>query len=48
MLDLLRPDLPTLAESFLAQGYRTAGIFSWLAFDRPILACSAAFRPTAT
>jgi arylsulfatase A-like enzyme len=33
MLDLLKPDVPTLAEQFAARGYATAGIFSWLAFE---------------
>jgi arylsulfatase A-like enzyme len=33
MVDLLKPEVPTIAESFTAEGYITAGIFSWLAFE---------------
>jgi signal transduction histidine kinase/arylsulfatase A-like enzyme len=33
MVDLLSSDVPTIGESFAAQGYVTAGIFSWLSFE---------------
>ena len=33
MLDLLAADVPTLAEVLASEGYVTAGIYSWLAFE---------------
>ncbi|MGE3267629.1 MAG: sulfatase-like hydrolase/transferase [Chloroflexota bacterium] len=33
MFDLLDPGVSTIAEAFAADGYATAGLFSWLAFE---------------
>ena len=33
MLDLLKPDVTTLAESLAADGYTTAGLYSWVSLE---------------
>jgi len=33
MVDHIRPDVQTMAEVFLAAGYQTAGIYSWVSLD---------------